>query len=122
VYNSFSKKVKGNLFLNPDEKEMNLKVWNNKESIIFSPLVSRSPVIKKGRCVIPKLEKILIDIFCQTKLLSPFQGLEMDQIFKFANEFYRINWKQAISYAKRRGKDEELLGYLNQLEIISKNQ
>lgn len=108
------------LFLNPSAKELNEKVWSSRESVVVKNMVSRSPVQKDGQVSVPKLEKILADLFCDPDLFAPFQGTDLDQIFHYANEFYTISWKSALSYASRRGRDEELLVYLRDLKIITK--
>lgn len=108
------------VFLNPSIKELNQKVWNSKESIIIKNLVSRAPVKKTDQICLPKLEKILVDLFCEADLFAPFQESELDQIFHYASEFYIINWKTAAYYTDRRGKTKEFIAYLQELNILPK--
>jgi len=108
------------IFLDPDRKELNQKVWSSKESIIIKNLVSRAPVQEAGKIPVPRLEKILVDLFCDTGLFMPFQGTDSDQVFSYADEFYKINWRTALSYARRRGKMQEFASYLMELNIIPK--
>lgn len=108
------------IFLDPDRKELNQKVWSSKESIIIRSLVSRAPIQEAHTIPIPRLEKILVDLFCDTGLFMPFQGTDLDQVFSYTNEFYKINWRTALSYAGRRGKMQEFADYLQELNIIPK--
>jgi len=111
---------KRSIFLNPDRKELNQKVWNSQECIIVRRLVSRAPTQVAGEIPVPGIEKILVDLFCDTDLFMPFQGTDLDQVFSFADEFNKISWPTALSYAGRRGKMKEFGGYLLDLNLIPK--
>jgi hypothetical protein len=120
VFNYLFKNEKSEVFLNPSRKELIEKVWNSTDNVIVKNLISRSPVTEVNHITIPKLEKILVDLFCETDPFSSFQGNDRDQIFLFGDEFYVVNWKTANYYADRRGRSEEFKEYLRDLEILPK--
>jgi predicted nucleotidyltransferase component of viral defense system len=65
------------------------------ESIIIKPAISRSPVLSVNKTPVPALEKILVDIFCDTVLSYVFGGSEMVHIYKQAFDKYSVNISMA---------------------------
>ncbi|MBI2269284.1 MAG: hypothetical protein HYU69_02895 [Bacteroidetes bacterium] len=105
-----------NTYLQPDEKIMSQYVYQETETIIVKSLISKSPLQKSNNVAIPRLEKILVDIFCEKIQLSSFRG-EMENIFKTAYEQFDINFSVLLNYANRRGKKKELIEYMKQNTI-----
>jgi hypothetical protein len=67
-------------------------------------------VIKK--IVLPTLEKILVDLFCDPKLYFAFQGQQLVKIFEGALAKYVINYSRLLNYAKRRHREDALKEFL----------
>jgi hypothetical protein len=101
------------VFLRPEEHEIDRYVSESNNPIIVKPLVTLSPLQKVKNVSIPKIEKILLDIFVDTELFGAFQGKELSRIFNNAYHLYAIDFSKMIAYAKRRGKDEELMEFIS---------
>ena len=96
-----------NVFLKPDALLMNLYVSYSENPIIIQKLLPRSPLMSvktsKGAAVtVPKLEKILVDIYCDTILFSAYGGHERDQLFQRVFKNYAVDLKTLLAYAERR--------------------
>lgn len=101
-----------NVFLNPDETLLERYIYEETESIIVKPLVTKAPLEKEKQIVTPSLEKILVDLFIDQKLFSPFQGSELVHIYNTLYSKYTLNITRMTAYAKRRTKEEELLDFM----------
>jgi hypothetical protein len=108
---------KHELYLNPDEKEIELYITESRKPIVIKKLITRSPISKqslnKDKIAFPQLEKILVDLFSDEKLFYYYQGTEMTYLFENAINRYSINYTRLFSYAKRRDREEELKLFLN---------
>lgn len=71
-------------------------------SIILKALISRSPLIKQDGVYVPKIEKLLVDLFVDKKIFIMYQGQELINIFENINEKYGINFTTLFRYAQRR--------------------
>ena len=111
----FLKETKKNIFLEPDAEILSLYASAEKETIIINSLVSEAPVQTLQGVMTPKIEKLLVDIFCDDVLFAPQQGSEMATIFREAFEKYTINENKMLRYADRRGKKEAFGNYLNRV-------
>lgn len=97
-------------------KEKNIKVFRIKDMIddlsdysgyvCVRPLVTESP-INNGKIKTAKLEKILVDLFCDKEFIS-FQDNEILHIFGNAFKSYTINESTLLRYANRKEKKEEV--------------
>jgi hypothetical protein len=97
------------VFLNADNTIIDYLSMEDKKVIVVKSLISRSPLLIQEEISIPSLEKILIDVFCDTKLFSPYSGQELSNIYKYAQKKYRINYSRMLNYADRRNKKKEVL-------------
>jgi hypothetical protein len=113
-----------NVFLKPDALLMNRYVSETENPIIVLKLMSRSPLtslqLNKGAIKMPKLEKILIDLYCDDVLFTAYKGQELYQIFEYALKNYAINFTTLFAYAERRKRRDAIVNYLDQYfkEII----
>jgi hypothetical protein len=101
-----------NVYLNPNRNVVNTYVSENFNSIIVKTLPSRSPLQTKQNIKVPKLEKLLVDLFCDKFLLLAYQGYEMLTVFENAFSEYEINYTTLLNYSKRRKKEKELKEFL----------
>ncbi|MCK9279955.1 MAG: hypothetical protein M0P71_05000 [Melioribacteraceae bacterium] len=101
-----------NIFVNPDSEIINRYVIGKNEPIIIKNLISRSPTVKSDEINISTIEKILVDLFADSKTFYMYQGHELKVIFRNAIDQYTINYTTLFYYAGRRGKDKEIKKYL----------
>ena len=101
-----------NLYFKPDKKEVSYYLGDAKETHIITTLITKSPVQQAEKIVVPKLEKILVDLLCDKDLFNAFQGSELKNIFYKAFDTYAINTSVLINYARRRSKENELLDFI----------
>lgn len=101
-----------NVFLNPDGSQLERYIYEETESIIVKPLVTKAPLEKEKKIATPSLEKILVDLFIDQKLFSPFQGSELIHIYNTLYNKFALNITRMTAYAKRRTKEEELLDFM----------
>ena len=80
-------------------------------------LITEAPIRESGGIVIPKLEKMLVDLFSMEPVLEPFGGAEMDRVFRNAFDTYALNVDTILRYAARRGKRQEMVDYLTSQKL-----
>lgn len=108
-----------NVYLNPDAKVVSDYLLIQKESVVVKPLISRSPTYEiREHLKVATLEKILVDVFCDSHLFVSYQGSELENIFGNAWKSYSLNLSSLINYAKRRKREEALKSFLKK----SRNQ
>ncbi|MDO9576831.1 MAG: hypothetical protein Q7J16_03020 [Candidatus Cloacimonadales bacterium] len=107
-----------NIYLAPDQNIIDTYISENKESIVIKPLISKSPIIKITRVPIPTLEKILVDLFFDDKLLNAYKGHEQITIFESAFDEYQIDISRLINYSRRRKRENQLKDFLIQNQIL----
>jgi hypothetical protein len=89
-----------------------------KSAIIVKTLISEAPIQTVQNITVPTIEKILVDLFCDKNLFYAYQGKELHTIFQEAFSKYTINQNKLMRYSNRRGKKEEFIKYLKQIQII----
>jgi hypothetical protein len=94
--------------LDPSKKEIENYIADNADSLIVMGLISKSPTVEINRIIVPSIEKILVDIFCNPSLYASFQGSEMTYIFENAFKKYDVNATRLYNYANRRNKRKDL--------------
>ena len=112
-----------NVFLEPDTLLMERYVSGVEDPIIIQKLLVRSPLmsvkIGNGKTVkSPKLEKILVDVYCDTIVFSAYKGHEQDQIFKHVFKNYALDMKTLFAYAERRKRKTSLIQYLHFNDLL----
>lgn len=99
-----------------DEALLERYVFEQDGSIIIQRAINKAPLQKmpvdEGQVPVPYLEKMLVDLFIDKHLLMAYQGAEMDRIYESAIQEYVLDYKKLFSYAKRRGKIQEIQEYL----------
>ena len=101
-------------FLNPSLKIMEEYVMGEDDVVLIKSLISRPPLTKIKKVVIPELEKVLVDIFCDQHQFYMFGGREMIHIFENAMRLYNINYTSMYAYADRRGKRSTLKRFIQE--------
>ncbi len=102
-----------NIYLQPTDKEIELYINELNEAIIIKSLVTKSPQQLLKKIATPRIEKILVDIFADKVLFNTFQGNELIVIFNNVYHKYEINFSKLITFAKRRGKEKEIIQFIS---------
>ncbi len=108
-----------------DELMLERYVFEAQEAIIVKKIISKSPIQKviaeNTTIKTPKLEKMLVDLFCEEQLFLAYKDYEQQNIFGNALTQHEINFKTLFSYAERRKKETQLREYLfRHFELILK--
>ncbi len=90
------------VFLNPTDSECE-RYLSNVEAIIVRPLVKEAPVMTVDGCVVPTMEKVLVDATGDKELFF-LQGNELHTIYANAFSTYPINENRLLRYASRRNR------------------
>jgi hypothetical protein len=101
-----------NVFFKPDETVLEKYISELRESVIVRPMISRAPITTLKKVILPTLEKILVDLFCDDKLFFAYQGNHLIRIYEATIEKYGINFSKMFNYAKRRSREESLKKFL----------
>jgi len=109
-----------NVFLQPEEKELQRYVSELDNAIILQSLVSKAPLQKVKKVSTTTLEKLLVDLFCDKKLFYTYQGSELIFIFNNAYRRYSIDFTKLFSYAQRRNRETDLMEFLSDKTDIPK--
>lgn len=115
LYYEMKDNFRFDFFLNPDETVIDLYITESPNPVIIKKFVTRSPVAKRKDKIefcTPKLEKMLVDLYSESKLFYFYQGGELVHIFENAIKNYPINYTTLFSYAARRDKDQEIREFL----------
>jgi len=115
----FLKEHRSAVYLEPNEEVLENYLTADKNACIVQPLVSEAPVLNVNGVTSAPLEKILVDVFCDSVTFSAFQGVERSTIFKAAFDKYTVNRNKLLRYADRRGKKEDIKTYLESLKILA---
>lgn len=109
-----------NVFLQPEEKELQRYANELDNAIILQSLVSKAPLQTVKKVSTTTLEKLLVDLFCDKKLFYTYQGSEMIFIFNNAYRRYSIDFTKLFSYAQRRNRETGLMDFLTDKTDIPK--
>lgn len=104
------------LYLNPDDKTIDIYIAESKNPVVIKKMITRSPLVrsmeKRMELYIPSLEKILVDLFAEEKLFYYLQGPELIRIYEHALRSYAVNFTKLFSYAKRRDKEQDIKQFM----------
>ena len=116
LYYELKDSSRNELYLNPDDKDINFYIAESNYPVIIKKLITRSPTArrteKKVKLYTPLLEKILVDLFAEEKLFYYLQGSELMHIYENAISNYAINFTKLFSYAKRREREQEIKQFM----------
>lgn len=101
------------LYLIPEQKELDFYVYEGSAATIVEALVSKAPIQKLKKIPVPTLEKIVVDIFTDRMLFATYQGSELGNIIDKAYQKYQLDFTRLFSYAKRRRKETDLMEFLS---------
>lgn len=113
VFENLSDSGLKKIYLQPSKKEATCYFYTANLSYVVLSLLSKSPLQLVNNIKIPKLEKILVDIFCDKNIFFAFQDSEMKNIFRNAFKSYAINISTLLNYSRRRGREKELMEFIH---------
>ncbi len=116
VFN-FLKQSHIEVYLNPNKSEIEKYVSNAKKSIIVKDIITEAPTQKTETTSTATLEKMLVDVFCDTDLFVFQQDAELENIFTNSFEKYTINKDKLLRYSDRRKRKQDLAEFLTYLKI-----
>lgn len=102
----FLSSIQKNVFLNPSEELLLRYANNNKTIYIIKNLVSGAPIQEIKKVRVSTIEKIVVDLIIDKKMLSAFQEKDLENILDNVFDYYTINEDKLLHYANRRGKKE----------------
>ncbi len=120
IYDFLREQKLGNIFIQPEVKEIERYIYESNKAIVLLPLVSKSPIQKAKPIVTTTIEKLIVDLYSDKKMFAAFQGSELAYIINTAYNRYAIDFTTLFYYAKRRRKDIELREFLKSKTHISK--
>lgn len=106
VFNFLSEQVKG-VFYEPDSQTLEFYVQTMIRPIIVKQLISQAPLNKEQEIIIPRLEKLLVDLVTEQELYNAQQS-ELDHIYSTVKRIYNINQSSLLRYAGRRNRRKEV--------------
>jgi hypothetical protein len=101
------------VFMEPSEQMIHRYMIDEKEPWVVKSLVTESPIQFIDGIPTVTIEKLLVDVFCDSVIFNAQQGSEMIRIFNEAFETYTISESKLLRYASRRRKKMDLVEYLN---------
>jgi hypothetical protein len=113
VYRFLKEERIRNIFIEPEEKEIERYVYEVENAIVLLSLVSKSPTQKVKNVATTTLEKLIVDLYCDKKLFAPFQGGELVHIINNAYNKYAIDFTKLINYSRRRRKETDMKDFFS---------
>jgi hypothetical protein len=111
VFSFLQESVK-NVFLNPDKYEIETYMSTGRTNIIVKNLVAESQIEMRENIIIPRIEKIMVDLFVEDQLYITYQGGELRNIYEAFFETFSINQSTLNRYATKRKVKERFLTFL----------
>ena len=94
---------------------------DSSQPILVRPELSINPTMQKENNVrLATIEKILVDLVCDTDIFGQYQDNELTNIYRNATEIYAINYSQIIKYATARGKKDDVIKNLRETSEYDK--
>ncbi|NYB73260.1 hypothetical protein HZF24_03810 [Sedimentibacter hydroxybenzoicus DSM 7310] len=102
-----------NVYLNPSKYEIDKYLLSGKSNILVINLVMDSPLQVINKITVPKIEKIIVDLFANKSLFVMYQGKELANILEGIFEKYDINMATLKRYATRRNVKNKIIEFLS---------
>lgn len=110
-----------NVYIQPEEKEIERYIYETDSAIILQSLISKAPTQKIKKITTTTIEKLIVDLYCERKLFLTFQGSELVHIINNAYSRYTIDFTKLLGYAKRRRKEIDIMEFLSEKTDIPKS-
>lgn len=109
---SFLQEFTENVYINPGKHEIETYILSGQRNIIIKKLAIDSPVEVKEDVIIPRIEKIIVDLFVDDELYVTYQGGELKNIYIEFFHNFKINQSTLKRYATRRSVYNKLMTFL----------
>ena len=103
-----------NILLNPSLTDCE-RYLTGSDAIVVRQLIGESPLTVVDGCIVPRIEKILVDVIGDNELFFA-SGSETYNIYEFAFERNRINKSKLLRYASRRNRKEKVVQIIQTIE------
>jgi hypothetical protein len=113
VYEFLKEQNFRNLYIEPEEKEIDRYIFETESAIILQSLISKAPTQHVRKVNTMTIEKLIVDLFCDRKLFVAYQGSELVHIINNAYNRYTIDFTKLLGYAKRRRKEIDIMEFLS---------
>ena len=114
VYSFLKEEKIRNIFIEPEDKQIERYIYEYENAIVLQSLVSKSPTQKVKKVSTTTLEKLIVDLYCDKKLFAAFQGSELVYMLNNAYNRYSINYTKLFNYSKRRRKETEMMEFISE--------
>ena len=102
-----------NIFLAPSAEECE-RYLTGTDAIVVRQLIGQSPIMEVDGCVVPRIEKILVDAVGDNELYYA-SGSEIYFIFEDACKSIHVNMSKLKRYASRRNRKAQVEKILNDI-------
>ena len=110
---AFLQELYSEVYLNPGKVEVDNYISSGQNNIIIKNLIMTSPLTETEAITVPRIEKIIVDIFADEGLFVTYQGAELQNIYQeFFNNF-NINQSTLRQYASKRHVRDRLISFLH---------
>ncbi len=119
---AFLQDSKNNVFINPNKNEIETYLMVGNMNLIVKNLVVESPIELKEGIYVPKIEKIVVDLFADKELFIMYQGDELANIYETFFRSFSINQSTLNRYATKRKIKKRLVDFIIEQTAIDKEQ
>ncbi len=109
---AFLQETYTDIYLNPKRFEMENYILPRPGGIILKNLNKTAPLTERQGLKVPKIEKIMVDLFVEEETFLPYQGAELRHLFQEFFRNFNINRSTLLQYANKRHAKEKLLLFL----------
>jgi len=106
VFNALCEHTNYRILFKPSKKEIVL--YSEDVTVSVLTLTTEAPISDNQAC----LEKLLVDLFANPLVSQIVSRGDYPGIYKEAFLKYKINYKMMIRYARRRGKANEIMSFI----------
>ncbi|MFS0878716.1 DUF6577 family protein [Metabacillus niabensis] len=107
-----------NVVLAPKDNISTSYMLKDGYSTIVSSLVLHKPTLQLDKFTVPKIEAIIVDLFIDEIILTPYQGKEKVNILENLFNEYTIKRSTIQQYASKRGVLDKVLEFINEETTI----
>ena len=104
---------KNNVYVNPSKIEIEKYLLSGKNNIVINNLTKESPIQINGDIMVPRIEKIIVDLFANKNLFFMYQGKELVNIIEEIFKTYNINQSTLNRYATKRRVKNEIVDFIS---------
>jgi len=119
---AFLQELYSNVYLNPGKVEIENYIRSRQNNIIIKNLTMTSPLTETDAITVPRVEKIIVDIFTDEVLFDTYQGAELQNIFREFFSNFNINQSTLRQYASKRHVSDRLISFLQNETNIDKKE